>query len=105
LSVYERIVIATIVGNSFGIGQSIAEYSILQEARKTGLTDVAVALALKKLSTKRLIEWNPVTGSMNEGDYLVYSLTDKGWQWVLDNENQFVLQRPEAEPEGNDIPF
>lgn len=104
LSVYERIVIATIVGNSFGTGESIGEYFIRKEARRSGLTDVAVVLALRKLLQKLLIQ-RFVGDSFNEPEYFVYSLTDQGWQWVLDNESQFVLQRPEAEPEGNDIPF
>jgi hypothetical protein len=105
LSVYERIVIATIVGNSFGTDESTSEYSIRQEARKNGLTDVAVVLALRKLSRKLLIQHLTSGDGVNEPEYLAYSLTDQGWQWVLDNENQFVLQRPEEEPEGNDIPF
>jgi hypothetical protein len=71
LSVYERIVIATIVGNSFGLCQRINESDILQQARRNGLTHVAVVLALKKLSTKLLIQSFPVLDSMNEAPCLL----------------------------------
>ena len=54
LSIYERMVIATILGNSFDVDKSASAYRIRIEAGKYGLTDFAVALALKKLFNEGL---------------------------------------------------
>ena len=58
LSLCERIGIATIVGHSFATDKSLLDTFILEEARKHGLTDVAVVLALRKAFNKALHRTN-----------------------------------------------
>lgn len=35
---------------------------------------------------------------------LTYSLTDKGWAWVLENQSRFMLNQPAPQAE-DEIPF
>jgi hypothetical protein len=120
LSAYERFVITAIVGNLSGVGRATPEYIIRKEAGKNGLTDFAISLGLQKLSLKQFITHDVSPPDEQWGDpYLAYSLTDKGWQWIVDNEDQFVLQRrspppppqrtqrpdPDLDAEPDDIPF
>ena len=53
-------------------------------------------LALKSLLQKGLLE--TCSYQDNDGDYYTgYMLTDRGWTWVLENKDKFVLQRPPKE--------
>jgi hypothetical protein len=97
--VYEQIVIAAIVENSFGIDNAPSDYVIRREASKGGLTAFAVALALRTLSAKLFIKQTIVVSPENEDQrYLGYSLTEYAWQWLSNNQDEFVLQRPDDSP-------
>jgi hypothetical protein len=114
LSAYERIVITAIVGNLSGVDRSAPEYRIRKEAGKNGRTDFALSLGLKKLSSKQFIAHEVSPPDEQWGDpYLAYSPTEIGWQWLQNNEDQFVLQRSptnvrkdlDLDKEPDDIPF
>jgi hypothetical protein len=120
LSAYERIVMTAIVGNLFGVDQATPEGTILREAGKNGLTDFAVSLGLNKLVLKQFIVRERLPDPF-DNPYIGYSVTEQGWKWVQENEDQFVLQRPhrshdpDLDPKGSrdpdldaepdDIPF
>jgi hypothetical protein len=99
LSAYERIVITAIVGGGTGVDRSTPDYTVRNLAGRNGLTDFAIGLALKKLSNKGFIydveHIDPTDGER----YLRYSLTEAGWQWIIENEDDFALEK------GEDIPF
>jgi hypothetical protein len=117
LSAYERIVITAIVGNLSGVDRAAPEYIIRKEAGKNGLTDFAISLGLNKLSSKQFITHTVSAPDEQWGNpYLSYSPTELGWQWLQDNEDQFVLHRPpppqrrqppnpDLDAEPDDIPF
>jgi hypothetical protein len=94
--------------------RSAPEYGIRKEAGKNGLTDFAISLGLKKLSSKQFIAHEVSPPDEQWGDpYLAYSPTEIGWQWLQNNEDQFVLQRSptnvrkdlDLDKEPDDIPF
>jgi hypothetical protein len=102
VSAFERIVLAAIVGNSFSIGptEAVSEGLIRNDATRSGLTDVAIVLALKKLTLKKFLERqvlaNPLY-SLRPPEFVGYTITNIGWAWVMANEDQFTLQHSREE--------
>lgn len=91
------------IGENIDTTEDVAAiYQIRRDMENYGLTKLATTIALKTLSDKGMIE----TGNYRdyEGEnYTGYSLSETGWQWILENKQQFVLKRPNKdEPE---IPF
>jgi hypothetical protein len=115
LSAHERVVVATIASNFSEDFAGLADQGIKSMCNRTGMTDLAVVVALRKLKQKSFIVTNEVRDFQGD-DYKAYALTDKGWDWILANEKDFVLEnkqkRSKSEPEDldldaepDDIPF
>jgi hypothetical protein len=109
LSPHERVVLATIAAEysegSLGLGFP----RIKSNAVRTGITDLAVVLALRKLRQKAFVEADEGTDE-NGYAYTLYHLTDIAWDWMMQNESEFVLERkpkrhPDLDTEPDDIPF
>lgn len=78
----------------------VAGYKIKVDMNDAGFTDIAVSLALRTLKEKMMVVSE--TGQDEEGyPYPVYVVTDKGEQWLVDNQDKLVL-RFEVK---DDIPF
>jgi len=77
-------------------------YAIRADMERFGFTRMATAIALKTLEDKGFIE--STSYQDDEGDYITaYRLIGEGWEWIVDNKEQFVLRR-EPEPK-NETPF
>jgi hypothetical protein len=96
LSTFERIILATIVGNSFGAEDSVPEYMIKKEAEKSGLTSFATALALRKLLKKDYLSVDTPYDHEAESLYKAFQLTSAGWDWVIEHEHEFAIQRKDS---------
>jgi hypothetical protein len=81
-----------------------------KDMNKLGYRDLAVSLSLESLRLKSMlsiveeVDW--------EGDpYTAFMITDKGIQWILDNQDKFVLQDDlevsveNTQTPASDIPF
>lgn len=76
--------------------------AIRNDIERFGFTRMATTIALKTLQDQGFIESTSYQDA--EGDYITaYSLTREGWDWIVDNKEQFVLRR-EPEPK-NEAPF
>jgi DNA-binding PadR family transcriptional regulator len=76
--------------------------------RKAGYTDIATSLSLESLERKGLIESNVVESDFGGEVYRVYSLTETGVGWILENKDRFKLSKRDDEPpevKDEDIPF
>jgi len=74
---------------------------IRRDMERYGFTRMATTIALKTLQDKGFIKYEGYSDS--DGDYITaYSLTRDGWEWIVDNKDQFVLRREQPQ---NDIPF
>lgn len=115
LSAHERVVVATIASNFSEDFAGLADQGIKSMCNRTGMTDLAVVVALRKLKQKSFIVTNEVRDFQGDG-YKAYALTDKGWDWILANEKDFVLENkqkrskskpedPDLNAEPDDIPF
>jgi hypothetical protein len=94
VTAFELIILAIIVGNSFGADDTVPEYYTKKEAEKNGLTDFATALALRKLLRKEYLSSDTIYDQEAESAYKAHKLTRQGWDWVIEHENEFAIQRP-----------
>ena len=91
------------IGENIDATESLATVrAIRMDMERFGFTRMATTIALKTLQDKGFIESTSYQDS--DGDYVTaYSLTREGWDWIVDNKEQFVLRR-EPEPK-DDAPF
>jgi hypothetical protein len=117
LSTHERIVIITIASDFSEASPGLSDHTIRSRCNRTGMTDLAVVLALRKLKQKSFIEPQLEEDSFGNA-YTTLALTDKAWDWMLANEKDFILERkpppppkrktpkdPDLDAEPDDIPF
>ena len=107
LSQLEIVALVTIGENLDGPEDIVSTYSIRQDMERAGYTRIAVTLALTTLLRKGIIQISPATNDHGE-PYTAYSLNEKGLDWLLQNQNTFVLRRERKQPiqiEDDDIPF
>ncbi len=80
-------------GGTVGLG---CVQSDLEEA---GHRRIAVALALKMLARKNLVEMSSESGWRGNEEYPVVHVTDEGWQWLEANQDKLKLT---TEPNQNE---
>ena len=97
LSAHEVVVLAVIAENLAIPGDSVAVHRIKNDVDKAGFTKIAAQIGLKMLLEKGFISFD-----QGDDDFVGYSLTDKGWQWILRNQERFQIQKPAPD---DDIPF
>ncbi len=114
LSPIELTVLAVAAGTADGPEAGFSVWKVRNDAEKTGLTNIAISLALRRLTVKQFLEETLVEEYGNE-PYTGMKITGRGWDWIGANEDSFVLRRPqrgnrtalpyEAEISEDDIPF
>ena len=98
----EVVTLAAIGENIDTIEGNATVSQIRTDMERYGFTKMATTIALKTLQDKSFIESTSYNDS--DGYYIsAYSLTRHGWEWIVDNKEQFVLRR-EPEPK-RDAPF
>jgi hypothetical protein len=64
---------------------------IRDDLERQGLTKLGIQLGIKKLSLLEFIEYTIEYGYNND-EYTVYSITDRGMNWLLENSNKLQLK-------------
>jgi hypothetical protein len=114
LSPHELAALVEIAEQTFAPNEKIAVRWIRESLEKTGYRGVAVALALKMLARKDLVEIRTESDSYNNDEYAAVHLTDEGWQWLEANQDKIALTTsapkssdgaPKPEDSSEDIPF
>ncbi|MBN9061427.1 MAG: hypothetical protein BGP06_21335 [Rhizobiales bacterium 65-9] len=89
----EIVALATITENLYSTDDAVSMSQVRRDMERAGFTNLATAVSIKTLSTKQLIA--PERLQDQDGDYFTaYGLTEAGWEWVVQNKNQFLLRRP-----------
>ena len=91
LSPHELATLAETAENTFGPSEAVSVRWIREALGKLGYRGVAVALALKILARKDLVEITTQPGSFNEEEYLAARVTDEGWRWLEANQDKIPL--------------
>jgi len=81
--------------NSFVFKGCAPAKRVLKDVCEIGFTEAAVSIAAKMLIKKGLILCEAAT--YNDNDCDVYKTTKKGDDWIVNNQDKFVLQKPEPE--------
>lgn len=113
LSPIELTVLAVAAGIVDSPEAGFSVWSVRNDAEKTGLSKIAISLALRRLTVKQFVEDAWVENNGNE-PYKGMKITGRGWDWIDANEDSFVLRRPQRESQNalqtyeitdDDIPF
>jgi hypothetical protein len=81
--------------------------TIERDMQRAGFTTLATSLSLRGLLKKNMVETVEVDGGSFERD-IGYRCTDRGQDWLMDNQEKLALRGAPEEPggsDGSDIPF
>ncbi|MBM4046059.1 MAG: hypothetical protein FJ279_13160 [Planctomycetes bacterium] len=107
LAQHEIVALVAIAQNLDTPSGSVSTYLIRQDMEKAGFTKVATTLALVSLLRNGLVH-SVVERNYDGEDYTAYVLDDSGMEWLLKNQDRFVLRQTEcdeATTQKDRIPF
>jgi hypothetical protein len=111
LSPHEMVALVAIMQNSFMTGGTVSAWTIKEDMSNAGYTDIAVGLALRSLSNKKMIS-TETDHDQNGEPFSVYSINNSGEEWLLQNQDKLVLKKVRApklelsaKNNDDDIPF
>lgn len=93
LQPHEIATMVIVMTNSLDPDHPPTAHAITEAVGRAGFTDVAAAVALKRLLRIRYLDSVTAT-SYNGDDYTGFVLTNKGENWLLENQSRLVLRRP-----------
>lgn len=99
LSQHEIVALVSIMSNEVIADSMPSGYRVQKDMNNAGFTNIAFSLAIKALLAKDLISLE-IQQDRNVEDYIAYSTTKKGENWLLQNQEKLVLKHPT-----DDIPF
>lgn len=105
LSQHELVALVAIAQNLNMPSDNVSLYLIRQDMEKSGFTKIATTLALTGLLRKGLIQDIEAFDDYNNQSYSAYQLEEPGMNWLLQNQERFVLRVEEPPPPKDDIPF
>jgi len=107
LSSYEVAAMVSIMENRLSPTDGVTTRDLQNYMRRAGYTDVATSLSLVSLARKGLIESKELTEDDINGPYTysIYTLTARGVDWMLENQDRFKLRAGQNEVRDEDIPF
>jgi hypothetical protein len=80
--------------------------ALRQEVENSGFTKMAAIIGIKSLLTKGLIEGTEFQGEDFDESYIGYSLTEKGWNWIMNNQDKFkMVKNIDLRPKVDEMPF
>lgn len=100
LSSQEVVALAVIGENIDHPQHQVPVYQIRQDIMNTGLTKIAVTIALHGLLKKEMVRVSD-DRDYNGDTFTTYGITEKGMDWLLDNQSKLTL-RQEKNSEGLD---
>lgn len=110
LQAHELTALALLMANSNSVGDYLAANWIKEEMRKAGYTEVGARLALARL-VKLGYATSDVERDYDNDPFVVYRTTEKGEDWLLENQSLLELRTPkklhqfDEEIREEDIPF
>jgi nucleoside 2-deoxyribosyltransferase len=92
LSQHELVALVTIAENIEAPGSRVSAHTIRNDMERTGFTRVATTLALTVLTRKGLANYHDES-DINGNEYIMYSLTSDGLDWLLQNRHTLLLRK------------
>lgn len=95
LSPPEILILAVIAGEADMPHLSTPVASVRRSAERAGMTGMGFNISVMRLLQKKFIQETEVWDENSRESYPGLTISDGGWAWIEQNENQFVLFRPE----------
>lgn len=103
LDQHEIVCLAALAENLDHPDDNASAYQIKRDMERSGFTKIATTLAVKSLIQKELVSYERYP-DIDGDSYIGYTLTEKGWAWVLENQSRFMLRKPEPKLD-DDVPY
>jgi nucleoside 2-deoxyribosyltransferase len=107
LAQHEIVALVAIAQNLHSLSGNVPGYLVRGDMEKAGFTRIATTLSLTSLIRSGMVEEAELYDD-NQDNYIAYSLTPKGMDWLLHNQDRLVLRtdRPKTQRiTDDDIPF
>lgn len=102
LSQPEVLVLAVIAGEIYMPDQAASVASVKRQSERTGITGMGFNVAMRRLLQKQFVVESELWDDRTGESYAGLRITENGWSWIDENEQQFVLARTD---ESGEIPF
>jgi hypothetical protein len=100
----EMAALALVMAGRDDAGDGVAPSAIRDDMDRAGFTRLATGLALASLARQGLLEATyALGGDFDDSSYAVYTLTETGEDWLLNNQDRFEL-RSEPKPQRQRTP-
>lgn len=105
LNQQEMAVLVSLAGNLDTPHDHVSTHLLRRDIEGSGFTKMAAIIGIKSLTGKGFIDYN-VYQTDNDEDYQAYSLTDKGWAWIMANQDRFKMVKVDPKRVADeDVPF
>ena len=105
LNQQEMAVLVSLAGNLETPQDHVATYLLRRDIEGSGFTKMAAIIGIKSLTAKGFIDFNLYPDDRGE-EYQAYSLTEKGWEWIMSNQDRFkMVQSDGKRNQVDDVPF
>ena len=110
LSQFEMVALVTIAENIDSPSDKVGTYQIKEDMNRAGYTKICTTLTLTSLLRKEMIQ-SEVDSDINGNEFFLYTITSKGMEWLLQNQDKLVLKVEKSkaaqllEQINGDIPF
>ena len=94
LTQHELIAIAAVAQNIDHADGHTSTWQVKRDMESNGFTSVAATIALKLLTQGEYLSCDVYDGQNDQ--YYGYTLTGRGWNWVLANQDKFALKKKVA---------
>ncbi len=105
LNQQEMAVLVSLAGNLETPHDHVSTHLLRRDIEGSGFTKMAAIIGIKSLTAKGFIDFNLYQTDSGE-EYQAYTLTNKGWSWIMSNQNRFKMVK--ADPKSrldDDVPF
>ena len=92
LSQHELVALVTVMQNRLAPEDVVSTYTIKEDMNRVGFTDIGVSLALRGILDNGMVT-TAIKTDWNGDDYVVYSMTEEGIQWLMRNQDKLVLKQ------------
>jgi nucleoside 2-deoxyribosyltransferase len=93
LAQHELVAIVAIAENLNSSSDNVSSYTIKNDIENSGFTKIAAVIALQNLERKGFVINHEYQDTYSHDSYIGYQLTKNGWNWIMDNQDKFLMKR------------
>lgn len=106
LKSHEIALLILVMENQMPTEHGISVYRLRTEMNKAGYTDIATSVGVRTLLKKSMLESSSRIDQEDGETYVVFRLTERGENWILDNQDQLVFRSDsDIKKNSDDLPF